>query len=581
MMRCETVVLACVAALFFAPAASAKCEIEMLAVLPVTMHGRSPTTDGEINGRPVHFIIDSGAFYSTLSPAIARELKLPTTPLPPQFHMRGIGGEANAGLTKVREVKLADIPINNIIFLVGGSDTGSAGLIGQNILGIHDVEYDLEHGAVRLMRGHDCATASLAYWAAGKPSTVLPIEPFDQRDPHTIGTILVNGVKMRAGFDTGAASSVITPQAARRAGVTPESAGVVRDGYARGLGSKQVPSWRAPFDSIDMGGEKLKHVTLGMHELGGSVDMLIGIDFFLAHRVFVSNATHQMFFTYDGGPLFGRKPARVVSAEGQVVALSENGNEPTDAAGFSARGAASASKGDFAGALGDLNRAVALAPDDGRYLYQRAQVRLALRQSALAFDDLSKAIPLAPSDAEIRLVHGRLAIAKGDRPLAAVDARAADRILAPQAAARLALAGLFGELDDYEAALGSYESWLHFHAEDGLRSTALSGRCRALAALNRDLDKALSDCNTALKLRPNTAGFLNNRGLVHLRRGENDAAVSDYDAALALAPNLAMARYARGIAETRLGQSDAAERDRAAADAIDPRIAARVDALHL
>jgi hypothetical protein len=34
------------------------------------------------------------------------------------------------------------------------------------------------------------------------------------------------------------------------------------------------------------------------------VDMLIGADFFLSHRIYVANSQRKLYFTYNGGPVF-------------------------------------------------------------------------------------------------------------------------------------------------------------------------------------------------------------------------------------------------------------------------------------
>ena len=126
-----------------------------------------------------------------------------------------------------------------------------------------------------------------------------------------------------------------------------------------------------------------------------------------------------------------------------------------------------------------------------------------------------------------------------------------------------------------EAALANYDLWLRDHPEDVRRPNALNGRCWARGQLNRDLDKALSDCNAALKAFPARANFLDSRGLVRLRRGEFDAALADYDAALKASPRNAWTLYARGIAAARAGRSGEALANRAAALAINTRVAER------
>lgn len=559
----------------------AKCSVGVLAELAVTMQGRQPLVDATINGSKVHFIADSGAFYSTISQAVASELKLPRRPAPVGFSITGVGGSADAGVTSVKDFGFADKQLHNVEFVVGGSDTGRAGLLGQNVLGLADAEYDLPHGVIRLMKTEGCEKLGMAYWADKRPYTMIAIQPIKQANYHIVGDAVVNGTKLHVLFDTGASSSVISRDAAKRVGITPDSPGVEDAGEAHGLGSRLIQNWVVPIESIDIGGEIIRNARLSMHELSDDIDMIAGIDFFLSHRVFVANSQHRMYFTYEGGPVFGIDPKRAVTPDGNTIAITDSGAEPTDAAGYSQRGTAFASKRDFTKALADLDKAVGLAPEVARYWQIRAQIRLSNGQVPEAMTDYDKAVALAPSDADLRITRGQLARRLGDRAKALDDARAADSALAPGAQTRLALAGLFEGLGDPERALASYDLWLRNHAQDALRPTAFNGRCFARAQLNRDLDAALSDCNAALKLRPDTAAYLDSRGLVQLRRGDLAKAIADYSAALAIEPKLAWTRYQRGIAEQRAGNADAAHADLAAAIQADPNIAARAKAMGL
>ena len=52
------------------------CKLNRLAVLPVTMDGLRPTVEAQINGTPALFTLDSGAFWSMLSPASAQQYAL-------------------------------------------------------------------------------------------------------------------------------------------------------------------------------------------------------------------------------------------------------------------------------------------------------------------------------------------------------------------------------------------------------------------------------------------------------------------------------------------------------------------------
>ena len=554
-----------------ADAALAACKVSKLAELPVTLLGRRAIVDAKFGTHDARFIVDSGAFYSTLSRASAAEFGLSSAPAPASFRLRGINGTASADVATAKSFALAGIPLDKTTFIVGGSDTGTAGLLGQNILGLGDVEYDLPHSAVRLMRSEGCSNTALAYWAEGKPFSAIPLERGDGGPwkPHTTGTVVVNGVKLRSVFDSGAQTSVMTLAAAKRAGVTPTSPGVVAIGTGSGLGSKQVATWLAPFDKIDLGGEVVPHPKFR------DADMLIGFDFFLTHRIFVSNATHMLYMTYEGGTVFGLTPTGAKTATGEKLDLTDKTAEPTDAEGFSRRSTVLLSNRKFAEGLADLDRAVAMAPNEGRYVFLRAQGRLANGQPLLAAADLDHVATLMPDNADVRLTRARLRLMSRDPAGAAEDAAVADARLPPGSDRRLQLAGLFDNLDNPESAIANLDAWLRMHGEDVNRATAFNGRCWARALLNRELDRALSDCNTALRLRPGSAAVFDSRALVQLRLGKLDRALADYDAAIAMAPRNAWTLYLRGIALARAGKADAAAADRKAALAINPGVAQR------
>jgi tetratricopeptide (TPR) repeat protein/predicted aspartyl protease len=557
--------------------AMAACSIGKLVDLPVTMSGRMPLVSARFGDKDARFILDSGAFYSTLSHASAEEFGLRVAAAPAGFHVNGIGGTTSAGIVVAKNFSLAGVNIPNANFVAGGSDTGTAGLIGQNILGIADVEYDLPHAAVRLMESKGCGKSNLAYWAGDKPVTAVTLMPGDGPfKPHTIGTVLLNGVKIKAMFDSGAQTSLISLAAAKRAGVTPQSPGVVRDGFSGGLGTHRLPSWLAPFDSIDIGGERINHPRINISEVDfNNADMLIGVDFFLTHRLYVANMAHMLFITYEGGPVFNLSPKGAISSDGKALDLTDKAAGPVSAEEYSRRGAALASNHRLIDALLDFDKACALAPTEARYFFQRAIARLANRQRAAALGDLDQAITLAPGDPETRLVRAGLRVHERDQSVARADVTAADHLLAPSSEKRLRVASLYNELDLSDGAIVNYDLWLKSHTEDSGRASALNGRCWARGLLGRELDKALSDCNAAVRLQPGNPAFLDSRALVRLRRGETAQALADYNAALSIAPGNAWSLYARNIAEGKAGDTVHATADRAAALRLNPNVADR------
>ncbi|HEY2659411.1 MAG TPA: aspartyl protease family protein [Caulobacteraceae bacterium] len=575
--RSWAVALSCLAFGFAADPALADCKVGKIAELPVTMADMQPLAPVKVNGVEVMLLADSGAFYSLLSPSAVAEQKLPHESLPFGFTVVGVGGAADPYLTTVKTFTLADRPLNNVKFIVTpGVGGNAAGVMGQNVLGLADVEYDFAHGAIRLMQPHDCHQIAMVYWEPGKAFSTVDIEgPTAQRVTATIGAAYVNGVRIRVQFDTGAWSSVMSRAAAIRAGVKMDGPDVKPGGMTSGIGRHMVRTWTAPVASFKIGDEEIRNTRLRISDTDlPETDMLIGADFFLSHRVYVANSQHRLYFTYNGGPVFNLA-ARSFEQEGANGAAKEttvsvaDGPDPTDAAGFSRRGAALASRREFERAIADFDRACAMAPSEPRYFYERGMARWHNNQPFMAMADLDQTLKLKPDDIQALVSRAELHMSGRDMVAAKTDLDAAALVASKEADVRFVLAGLYEHIDQLGPALDQYDLWIAAHDGDAQMARALNGRCWVRTLLGRDLDQALVDCNRAIRAVPKTASMLDSRGLVHLRLGQFDKAVADYDAALALQPKIAWSLYGRGLAKQRLGLKAEGQADLDAAAAIE------------
>ena len=254
-----------------APAGAAEsCRLEPIAELKVTMNGMRPMAPARVNDHDAMFLVDSGAFYSVISPGSAAEFGLPLRMGPPGFHIGGVGGEASVSVTTVKTFTLAGAPIPDVQFFVAGSEGGGAGALGQNLLSLDDVEYDLAAGVVRIMKPLNCGDQPLAYWPeAQKGYYVIDVHELSNSEHQTMGTAYVNGTRVRVLFDTGASASVLSLDAARRAGIKPGDPGVVEAGYSRGVGRKVAKTWIAPVASFKIGDETVNNTRLRIGEVGG------------------------------------------------------------------------------------------------------------------------------------------------------------------------------------------------------------------------------------------------------------------------------------------------------------------------
>ncbi|HEY5290287.1 MAG TPA: aspartyl protease family protein [Caulobacteraceae bacterium] len=557
-----------------AATAHAGCTLSKFAEFPVTMVGLTPLIDVSVNGAPARFILDSGATISEITPAKAAEFKLATTPLPPSLAMQGVGGLEFISAARVRSFDIAGAKLSGLVFLVGGNEfqSGAAGLLGQNFLHLADQEYDMAHGVARLWRAEGCAGGGLAYWAPQGPYSVVEQAPNDHANFQAVADAYVNGVKIRVMLDTGASTSVLSLAAAKRAGIDISSPAVKVADAMTGLGRRQVTSWIAPVDSFKFGDEQILHTHLRIGEFSGlDTDMLLGEDFLLSHRVLVADSQNKIYFTYNGGVVFNLTTAP--DAKDSPIASTAGEAPPADAAGFGRRAAAHAARREFEPAIADLTHAIELAPKDPDWLFQRGVVRLRINQSTLAMADFTAALGLRPDDADALMGRAELRLRDHDAAGGRTDLSAADKVLPKDAENRLGLAALYERADARPAAIGQYDLWIKAHPDDAGLGEALNGRCWDRALLGTELDKALADCQGALRRAPGSWLALDSRGLVRLRQGNYDQAITDYDSALAIEPKSAWSLYGRGLAKLKTGHAEEAKADLAAAGAIDPTVA--------
>ncbi len=572
-----------------------QCKLGKIAEFPITMVDLRPQVTAKMNGTDVRLMVDSGAFFSIISPASAAQLKLATYPAPFGFFVGGVNGSASASITRVKEFTLPGVTLHDVEFLVAGSqiDSGSVGVLGENVLHFADVEYDFGQGVIRLFKPIDCGSkVTLAYWVAKSeaPYSQIGIDSRD-RTSSPVGRASINGSDIRVLFDSGAGVSTLTLRAAARVGVRPDSPGVVSGGTTGGFGRNLVPSYIAPFASFKIGDEEIRHTRLRIADMDfGDADMLIGPDFFLSHRIYVANSQQKLYFTYNGGPVFdlrhinngaapdvpdspGATPAVDHPSEESKTSVAEQ----AEAADLSRRGTAMAARGDYDHALTALSRACELVPDNPEYLYQRSQIYLRVGDRVSAMKDLDRALTLDPQQLTAMISRAELALASGEAARAIEDLDAADRIASKQEDLRIEMARAYEHADRLDAAVTQYDLWIAAHAEDFRVAYALQSRCWARALIGGDQSLALKDCNAALKRAKKGSAFYadvaDSRGLVFLRLGDYPKSIADYDASIAIAPKSAWSWYGRGIDKLRQHQTAAGEADIAQAKSLAAKIA--------
>jgi len=555
-----------------------ECHLMDYGTLPVEMVGSRATTIVKINGNNTRFMLDTGAFYNTMSSANASSLGLKLQPAPFGYRISGVGGAASIQQAHVKEFGILGTTLKNVDFIVGGTDMGN-GVLGANLLDFADLEIDLAHGKLTLFKVDHCDKESLAYWVKDGKYNVADIESADsQYDRRTFLAVTINGKKVRAVLDSGASATVLSHDAAERAGINFSAPDVKASSISIGIGSKPVKTWTVAIDSFSVGSETIQHSQMQVIDgkIGDNTDMLLGVDFLLAHHMFIANSKKKAYFTYNGGRVFTFATAPSDDDKSDAgAATNENGQAPKAADDYALLGEAHLSRGEPKAAVGDLDEAIRMAPDQAAFYFARARAYEADRQPDAALIDLDKSLSLDPKNVDALLMRAKLRFAHKDRTGAASDVAAASALAPAGSTGARSIAALYIELDQPSAALPMLDDWIRLHNDDAMLGSVLNQRCWARGLSNQLLDDALKDCHKAIRRDGENPAYLDSLGLVELRLGHYPKSIKAYEQAVAQMPGSAWSRYGLGLAKIRGGQRDAGNADLVAARTLDPQIETR------
>jgi predicted aspartyl protease len=307
-----------------APAAFGNCTISKIAELPVSDTGNRPHIDGKVNGQPIKILIDSGAAITFISEPKAKQLGLKFESAD-GLRLFGVGGERTVAATRIDSLQFGTFTGKGIRIAVSGTPKMRQPrdfdfILGEDFLSRYTLEFDLAHRVIRLLRSDGCKAEQLAYWA--KSYSIADLSMSDVDNMQIATSVFLNGVKLEAILDTGAPTSWITRIDADHAGVNDPKYADGEPQKMAGINGQTIDTWVGTFASFSIGDdETIRNVKLRIGDLfrndtktdtgsriakavGGFPSMIVGYDFFLAHRVVVLFKERKLIFTYNGGPIF-------------------------------------------------------------------------------------------------------------------------------------------------------------------------------------------------------------------------------------------------------------------------------------
>ncbi len=235
------------------------CTLKRIASLDAdTSHG-SLMIKVQIEGRDSWLGVDTGSPVSMINKTVADELKIPMRKAR-EGAIIDAAGKSARHFVVVHRLNLNGMVAEDTPFVMMGENgpaiMGEDGIFGANFLTSYDVEFDLAHHKMNLFKQDHCP-GNVVYWT--QDYAVVPFRL--DASLHATFEASLDGKPLRALLDTGASSTVLSAQMARRMfDFDPVAAGVTPDGNLIAGGGELMPFYLHRFGSLTLGGVEFKNI---------------------------------------------------------------------------------------------------------------------------------------------------------------------------------------------------------------------------------------------------------------------------------------------------------------------------------
>ncbi|HEX9173286.1 MAG TPA: aspartyl protease family protein [Telluria sp.] len=303
------------AALLCLPGAAAaeaapKCRYTAVARLPVSYTGPSLslTVPGFIDGTPAHMLVDTGAFETLLTRTGTerRGMRLRNT-----GHLAyGVGGSSRLYSAKIKEFSVGPARSAAGYLRVIGDTAFTPhfdAIVGAPFLLQADLEISLATKEIKFFRPTGCSDAFLGYWS--EDALMVPFEANYSNSPNPRFSVMLNGHKLLAMIDSGATTTIVDLNAAKRAGLKVDAPGMMPAGHVVGVGERRVAHWITTVDKLTIGEETIGNARIGVTDTRDAMgaDVVLGVDFLRSHRVLFAMSQGRLYFSYVGGDPLGQR----------------------------------------------------------------------------------------------------------------------------------------------------------------------------------------------------------------------------------------------------------------------------------
>ncbi len=299
--------LACLAiACLCAGQAAAGCRVEKRATVPVRLVDGAAVVDVVINDISVTMILDTGADTTVLTASAAEQLRL----APDSWvstTLRGAGGRLDTHrVVTPASMRLGGVALRRrgvvttpSLSVISGTASGrQGGLLGENLLALFDLDLDLPARTLTLWSVQGCAGRFIPW---DQPYDAVPIRLGMRSRSIPLVPLQLDGHPLTALLDTGASISFVNLRGMRAVGLTPTTLDSDQGVTASVVGGRAASRVHR-FATMQIGSVVLREPVLLTAPVPTPIfDMLLGLDVWSTHRLWISYATSQIFIAHPGG----------------------------------------------------------------------------------------------------------------------------------------------------------------------------------------------------------------------------------------------------------------------------------------
>jgi predicted aspartyl protease len=297
--------LVCLAALLWPGLSPAACVTRQLASVPLEIVGAVVLAPVVVNAISGTFILDTGSSQTVVTPDAVGRFDLALDEWTATT-MRGVGGIERRRNANPRSIELGGVALRrrslarDMTLRVGTLPRSAAGekridgLLGRDFLSVFDLDVDFPHRTLTLYDVRGCIGRFLP-WPDGYLS--VPVE--NPAESALVVPVELDGVPLRALLDSGASRTLVAAPGMARLGLGLDRLRNDPSQIVSGMGPHAVTVWQHRFRELRISGETFADpgFLVTPIQIQPVSDMLLGADWLLGRRIWISYATNQLFMS--------------------------------------------------------------------------------------------------------------------------------------------------------------------------------------------------------------------------------------------------------------------------------------------